>query len=77
MEKARIDVNQVLVTMLGYTSKEQVLAANQGSAIIPNLGDGFPFVGRAPETERIEPVEIELKRKDGTTLKARLSGRGV
>jgi PAS domain S-box-containing protein len=72
-----LDVNQALVTMLGYTSKEQVLAANQGSAMIPNLCSGLAFVGRSPETKRIEPVEIEWKRKDGTTLKARLSGRGV
>jgi two-component system cell cycle response regulator len=70
-------VNQALVTMLGYTSKDQVLAANEGSAIIPNLCIALPFVGRSPATKRIEPVEIEWKRKDGTTLKARLSGRGV
>ena len=63
--------------MLGYTSKDQVLAANEGSAIIPNLCIALPFVGRSPATKRIEPVEIEWKRKDGTTLKARLSGRGV
>ncbi len=72
-----LDVNQALVTMLGYTSKEQVLAANQGSAMIPNLCTALPFVGRAPEATRIEPVEIGWKRKDGTTLKVRLSGRGV
>jgi diguanylate cyclase (GGDEF)-like protein/PAS domain S-box-containing protein len=72
-----LDVNLALVTMLGYASREQVLAANQGSSIIPSLCSGVPFVGRAPETKRIEPVEMEWKRKDGTTLKARLSGRGV
>jgi diguanylate cyclase (GGDEF)-like protein/PAS domain S-box-containing protein len=71
-----LDVNQALVTMLGYTSKDQVLAANEGSAIIPNLCIALPFVGRFP-AKRIEPIEIEWKRKDGTTLKARLSGRGV
>jgi diguanylate cyclase (GGDEF)-like protein/PAS domain S-box-containing protein len=72
-----LDVNQALVTMLGYTSKEQLLAANQQSEIILNLRNGFPFAERSPETKRIEPVEIEWKRKDGTALKARLSGRGV
>lgn len=66
-----LDVNQTLVTMLGYTSKEQVLAANQGSEIIPNPCTASPFVGRAPEATRIEPVEIGWKRKNGTTLKAR------
>jgi diguanylate cyclase (GGDEF)-like protein len=35
------------------------------------------LAGRFPEAKGIEPVEIERKRKDGTTLRARLSGRGV
>ncbi len=72
-----LDANQALVTMLGYTSKEQLLRANQESAIIPNLHSGLPFAGRSPETKQIEPAEIEWKRKDGTILKAMLSGRGV
>jgi len=72
-----LDVNQTLVTMLDYASKEQLLAANQESEIIPNLRNGSLFAGLIPETKRIEPVEMEWKRKDGTKLKARLSGRGV
>jgi diguanylate cyclase (GGDEF)-like protein/PAS domain S-box-containing protein len=71
-----LDVNQTLVTMLGYASKEQLLAANQESEIIPNFSNSSLFAGRIPETKRI-PVEMEWKRKDGTTLKVRLSGRGV
>ena len=71
-----LDVNQALVTMLGYESKEQLLAANQVSAIIPGLPDGSSLAGRSPETQRIEPVETEWKRKDGTILRGRLSGRG-
>jgi diguanylate cyclase (GGDEF)-like protein/PAS domain S-box-containing protein len=71
-----LDINQALVTMLGYTSKEQLLAANQESAIIPDVRNGLTFAGASSETKGIEPVEIEWKRKDGTTLKARLSGRG-
>src|SRR6266404_6012465 len=72
-----LDVNQTLVTMLGYASKEQLLAANQGSEVIPNLRNGSLFAGLIPETKRIEPVEMEWKRQDATTLKVRLSGRGV
>jgi diguanylate cyclase (GGDEF)-like protein/PAS domain S-box-containing protein len=71
-----LDVNQTLVTMLGYASKEQLLAANQESDIIPNFRDDSLSAGRIPE-RRIEPVEMEWKRKDGTKLKARLSGLGV
>ena len=72
-----LDANQAMATMLGYASKEDLLAANQESAIIPKLCKDVPFAARPPENKRIEPVEIEWKRKDGTTLKARLSGRGV
>jgi diguanylate cyclase (GGDEF)-like protein/PAS domain S-box-containing protein len=72
-----LDVNKTLVMMLGYASKEQLLAANQESEVIPNLRNGALFAGLVPETKRIEPVEMEWKRKDATTLKVRLSGQGV
>jgi diguanylate cyclase (GGDEF)-like protein/PAS domain S-box-containing protein len=72
-----LDVNRTLVTMLGYTSKEQLLAANRESEMVPNLRNGSLFAARIPETKRIEPVEIDWKRQDGTTIKVRLSGRGV
>jgi len=71
-----LDVNQALVTMLGYETKEDLLAANRASEIVLNLGPGAPLAGRMPETMQIEPVEIEWRRKNGTTLKARLSGHG-
>jgi diguanylate cyclase (GGDEF)-like protein/PAS domain S-box-containing protein len=72
-----LDVNQALLTMLGYETKEELLAANRASEIVLDLGHGAPLAGCSPESVRIEPVEIEWKRKTGTTLKARLSGRGV
>jgi diguanylate cyclase (GGDEF)-like protein/PAS domain S-box-containing protein len=72
-----LDVNQTLVTMLGHASKEQLLAANQESEVIPTLRNGSLFAGRIHETKRIEPVEMEWKRRDATTLKVRLSGQGV
>jgi diguanylate cyclase (GGDEF)-like protein/PAS domain S-box-containing protein len=72
-----LDVNQAFLAMLGYETKEELLAANRASEVVLDLGPGMPLFGRFPETEQIEPVEIEWKRKNGTTLKARLSGRGV
>jgi diguanylate cyclase (GGDEF)-like protein/PAS domain S-box-containing protein len=71
------DVNQALVAMLGYESREQLLLANQESEVIPNLHVGTPLAGRSAETKQIEAVELEWKRKDGTALKVRLSGRGI
>jgi diguanylate cyclase (GGDEF)-like protein/PAS domain S-box-containing protein len=72
-----LDVNQALLSMLGYETKEEVLAANRASEIVLDLSQGKPLAVSAPESVRIEPAEIEWKRKNGTTLKARLSGRGV
>jgi len=72
-----LDVNQALLTMLGYETKVELLAANRASEVVLDLGHGAPPAGCSPESVRIEPVEIEWKRKNGTTLKARLSGRGV
>jgi diguanylate cyclase (GGDEF)-like protein/PAS domain S-box-containing protein len=72
-----LGVNQALLSMLGYESKEELLAANRTSEITLDLGRGAPSGGSSAESARIEPVEIEWKRKNGTSLKVRLSGRGV
>lgn len=72
-----LDVNKALLTMLGYESKEELLAANCSFGVVPDLGPGKPLAGTSPELVRIEPVEIEWNRKNGTVLKARLSGRGI
>ena len=70
-----LDVNQALLTMLGYESKEELLAANRASEIILDLGERKPLAGSSPDAARVEPIEVEWKRKNGTLLKARLSGR--
>jgi len=72
-----LDVNQALLDMLGYESKEQLLAGNQRSGILPILHESSSSVACSPKTNRIEPAEIEWKRKDGAPLKVRISGRGV
>jgi diguanylate cyclase (GGDEF)-like protein/PAS domain S-box-containing protein len=72
-----LDVNQALVTMLGYDSKDQLLAANRASIIIPNLRKSVPLTAGSGERQQIEPIELEWKRKDGSPLKVRLGGRGA
>ena len=63
--------------MLGYPTKKELVAGNHWTQIFPELGAEIPLGGHDPEIIRIEPVEIEWTRKNGTTLKAMLSGRGV
>jgi diguanylate cyclase (GGDEF)-like protein/PAS domain S-box-containing protein len=72
-----LDVNKALLTMLGYESKEELLGTSCASGIVANLGRGKPLAGTSPESVQIEPIEIEWNRKNGTVLKARLSGRGI
>jgi diguanylate cyclase (GGDEF)-like protein/PAS domain S-box-containing protein len=70
-----LEVNRTLVTMLGYDSKEELLAANRASRIVLGLGHGRALAGLFQESVPVQPVEREWTRKDGTILKARLSGR--
>jgi diguanylate cyclase (GGDEF)-like protein/PAS domain S-box-containing protein len=76
-EGETIDANQALVTMLGYANKEELLGANHPVGRLSSLANDAPALGRLSEAKKIEPLETEWKRKDGTTLKARLSGRGI
>lgn len=69
-----LDVNQTLVSMLGYTTKADLLAASQVSNNFPDLGLVRSLGGVPPETMLIQPVEVEWRRKNGTILKVKLSG---
>jgi diguanylate cyclase (GGDEF)-like protein/PAS domain S-box-containing protein len=72
-----LDVNQAFASMLGYDSWDELLAANRASRIVLGLGHSRSLAELFPGAATFEPVEQEWKRKDGTTLKARLSGRHV
>jgi diguanylate cyclase (GGDEF)-like protein/PAS domain S-box-containing protein len=74
---AFLDVNQVLVTMLGYASRDELKSANLASGIILDPVKRAQLLEPSPQTGRLEPVETDWKRKDGTTLRVRLSGRRV
>jgi diguanylate cyclase (GGDEF)-like protein/PAS domain S-box-containing protein len=72
-----LDVNQALVTMLGYTSRAELLAANLAGDILCDPTKRGQLLGHSVEQHGGQPLEIEWKRKNGTTLKVRLSGREV
>ena len=72
-----LDVNQALVTMLGYPSREELLAVNLATGILCDPSKRAQLLGHSVEPDGADPLEIEWKRKDGTTLKVRLSGREV
>jgi len=72
-----LDVNQVLVTMLGYKSREELKSVNLACEIVQDPIKRAQLVERSPQTGRVELIETEWKRKDGTALRVRLSGRKV
>jgi diguanylate cyclase (GGDEF)-like protein/PAS domain S-box-containing protein len=72
-----LDVNQTLVTMLGYGSREELLEVNLASDIVSDSRKRAQLLGHSGTELKVDPIEIDWKRRDGTALKVRLSGREV
>jgi diguanylate cyclase (GGDEF)-like protein/PAS domain S-box-containing protein len=75
-----LDVNQALVTMLGYSSRGELMAASHVSEIFCDASKRAQLMGRAVGQNRADDsvrLELDWQRKDGTTLKVRLSGREI
>jgi len=72
-----LEVNEALVTMLGYGSKEDLKAANLATDIIRDPIERAQLFEPYRQSGHIDLVEVEWKRKDGTPMKVRLSGRQV
>ncbi len=66
-------VNPALVRMLGYESEEELLGADLPEDVCAGSGQ----LEKYRDADRIEGVEVEWKRKDGTPITVRLSGRPV
>jgi diguanylate cyclase (GGDEF)-like protein/PAS domain S-box-containing protein len=72
-----LEVNEAMVSMLGYASREELLAMNLGSDIILALARWKQLFEQLGKGGLLDPIEMEWKRKDRTTLKVHLSGREV
>ena len=77
MEGQFMDVNWALVTMLGYESKEELLGSNLAAEILHDPSKRAQLLGEVGENGRVDPLEIDWSRKNGTSLTVRLSGREV
>ncbi len=71
------DVNEALVAMLGYGSKEELLGVNLANDIIRDPVERALLFESYRTTGQINLIEVEWKRKDGTPMKVRLSGQQV
>jgi diguanylate cyclase (GGDEF)-like protein/PAS domain S-box-containing protein len=72
-----LEVNEAMVKMLGYASKEELLGVNLAGDLIQDPGKRAQLLGLPDQQGSVDPIEIEWKRKDGTTLMVRLSGQEV
>src|SRR5437763_11487545 len=72
-----LEVNQAMVKMLGYASKEELLVVNVASGLIQDPGKRAQLLGQPDQQGSVDPIEIEWKRKDHKTLKVRLTGQEI
>jgi diguanylate cyclase (GGDEF)-like protein/PAS domain S-box-containing protein len=72
-----LEANDAMVRMLGYESKEELLALNLAQEVIQNPRRRAQLLSQAGADAIVDPLEIEWKRKDFDILRVRLSGREV
>ena len=77
MDGKLLDVNQALVTMLGHTSRKELMTEDLTGAVIRDPSTRNQILESGGPENQVKPLEIDWKRRDGTTLKVRLSGREV
>jgi diguanylate cyclase (GGDEF)-like protein/PAS domain S-box-containing protein len=72
-----LEVNEAMMRMLGYGSRVELLALDLLRDIIQDPGSRAQLLGQTGAAALVDPIEIEWKRKDHSTVKVRLSGREV
>ena len=72
-----LDVNDALVAMLGYGSRAELMPVNLATEIIRDPTERAQLFEGYRRTGHVELIEVEWRRKDGTPMKVRLSGRQV
>jgi diguanylate cyclase (GGDEF)-like protein/PAS domain S-box-containing protein len=76
LEGAFLDVNQALLKMLRYPSKEELLEVNLAGSTFADPAKRAQLLGKSQDGA-VDPVEAEWTRKDGSTIKVRLSAQEV
>jgi len=72
-----LDVNPALAHMLGYESKAELVAKDLSTAVYRDPVVRARLIAQLRQSGRIDGVEAEWKRKDGSSILVRLSGRAV
>ena len=72
-----LEGNPALVSLLGYSSREELLGVNLNTDVYRNPEDRRQLLERSQEAGTVKGVELEWKRKDGKFITVRVSGRAV
>jgi two-component system cell cycle sensor histidine kinase/response regulator CckA len=77
LEGRFFDVNPALISMLGYDSAEEVLALDPKLDVFVDASEQMRVMAEFRRGARLDNVEVRWKRKDGSAITVRLSGRVV
>ncbi len=77
LEGRFLDVNPALMTMLGYSSPEQVLLLDPEKDVFAQPEEHVRLIEEFRRTGRLDGIEVKWKRNDGSTITVRISGRAV
>jgi len=72
-----LEVNEAMVKMLGYDSREELLTLRLAREIIQDSTKRAQLLGQPTADAPVRPMEIEWERKDHTIVNVRLSAREV
>jgi two-component system cell cycle sensor histidine kinase/response regulator CckA len=72
-----LTVNPALVEMLGYESQDELLAVEMARDVYARPEERGRLIASYRDKERVEGQDVEWRRKDGTQITVRLSGRTV
>lgn len=77
LEGRFLDVNPALITMLGYGSAEEVLLLDPERDVFAQPEEHDRLIEDFRRTGRLDGFEVKWKRKDGSAITVRISGRAV
>jgi two-component system cell cycle sensor histidine kinase/response regulator CckA len=77
LEGRFLDVNPALITMLGYASAEEVLLLDPEKQVFAQAEEHTRLIEEFKRTGRLDGIEVKWKRKDGSIVTVRISGRAV
>ena len=77
LEGKFLDVNPALIAMLGYDSAEEVLGLDPRKDVFVNAEEQAHLIDEFRRTGRMDGFEVKWKRKNGSAVTVRISGRAV